>query len=140
MIITKQEFKELGFECEERFDGKLEGCIKRAEYVLNALCCGTLRSAMAQSESNAVLIKQAVAFEADALLKSAISAEKSAQQTGVTERVSIGDLSYSESSQSASQNSSQSTVNDPADVPGTVRRLLCAAGCYFGRGIAEVIE
>ena len=135
MIITKQEFKELGFECETRFDSKLEGCIKRAEYVLNALCCGTLRSALAQSESNAVMIKQAVAFEADALLKSEISADSSAQ-SGVTERVSIGDLSYTESSQSASQ----SAEKDPVDVPGTVKRLLCAAGCYFGRGIAEVIE
>lgn len=124
MIITKQEFKELGFECDDAYESKLEGCIKRAEYVLNAISRGTLRSAMAQSESNAVMIKQAVAFEADALMKAELS--------GGLERVSLGDLSYTENSEGGSQNA--------VDVPGTVKKLLCAAGCLFGAGCVEVIE
>lgn len=124
MIITVEEFKELGFECAEADEDRLENCIKRAEAALNALSRGTLNSAMAQCESNAVLIKQAAAFEADALLKSELS--------GGTERVSLGDFSYSEDSQGGS--------NGIIDVPGTVRKLLCAAGCFYGAGSVEVIE
>lgn len=120
MIITKQEFKELGFECDDANESRLEGCIKRAEYVLNAISCGTLRSALAQSESNAVLIKQALAFEADALLKAELS-------DGL-ERVSLGDLSYTSDARGADE------------IPDTVRKLLCAAGCFFGAGSVEVIE
>lgn len=124
MIITTQEFKELGFECDEANEEKLEGCIKRAEYVLNAVSRGTLKSALAQSESNAVMIKQAAAFEADALLKAELS-----ENLG---RVSLGDLSYTENTKSDSQNA--------VDVPETVKKLLCAAGCFFGTGSVEVIE
>lgn len=123
MIITTQEFKELGFECDEANESRLEGCIKRAEYVLNAISRGTLRSAMAQSENNTFLIKQALAFEADALLK--------AESSDEPERVSLGDLSYTEGSGSGPQNA--------VDVPGTVKKLLCAAGCFFGAGSVEVI-
>lgn len=128
MIITKEEFLELGFECAEADEDKLENCIKRAECVLNALSRGTLNSAMAQCPSNAYLIKQAAAFEADALLKSELKSELS----GGAERVSIGDFSYSESSNSSLQSA--------VDVPDTVRRLLCTAGCFFGAGSVEVVE
>lgn len=124
MIITIEEFRELGFECAEADEDRLENCIKRAEAALNALSRGTLNSAMAQCESNAFMIKQAAAFEADALLKSELS--------GSMERVSLGDFSYSEGSQSASSGT--------IDVPETVRKLLCAAGCFFGAGSVEVIE
>lgn len=123
MIITKQEFKDFGFECEPCDESRLEGCIKRAEYVLTALCRGTLASAMAQSESNAFLIKQAAAFEADALLKAELSGE--------LKRVSLGDLSYETGTDGGSKN---------GDVPETVKKLLCAAGCFFGTRAAEVIE
>lgn len=123
MIITTEEFKELGFECDEACEDKLAGCIKRAEYVLNGLSRGTLRSAMAQSEGNAVMIKQAVAFEADAMLK--------AEPSDRLERVSLGDLSYTSDTSDARGN---------AEISDTVRRLLCAAGCFFGAGSVEVIE
>lgn len=121
MIITIEEFKELGFECAEADEDRLENCIKRAEAALNALSRGTLNSAMAQCESNAFMIKQAAAFEADALLKSELS-------VGM-ERVSLGDFSYSEGSQGG-----------VIDVPEVVRKLLCAAGCIFGTVSVEVIE
>lgn len=124
MIITVEEFKELGFECAEADEDRLENCIKRAECVLNALSCGTLNSAMAQCESNAVLVKQAAAFEADALLKGELS--------GGMERVSLGDFSYTESTNGGSQNA--------VDVPDVVRRLLSAAGCFYNSNSVEVLE
>ena len=116
MIISKEEFRELGFKCDAQNDELLESCIKRAEYILNGLCGGMLASVMAQSKSNAALIKQAAAFEADALLKS---------ETGTNgmARVSLGDLSYTESS-------SKSSAGSVLDVSQTVKKLLCAAGCY----------
>lgn len=124
MIITVNEFKELGFTCQTQDEKLLEGCIKRAEYVLNALCGGVLASAMAQSKGNAALIKQAVAFEADALLKSGAGSES-------VSRVSLGDLSYSESS--------GEVTGSVLNVSQTVKKLLCAAGCYPYTA-AEVIE
>ena len=113
MIISKEEFKELGFTCDAQNEELLESCLKRAEYILNGLCGGVLASAMAQSKSNEALIKQAAAFEADALLRS---------ETGTNgmARVSLGDLSYTESSSS----------NGTADVSQTVKKLLRAAGCF----------
>lgn len=121
MIISKEEFGEMGFVCSALYDQTLENCIKRAEYILNAMCGGTLASAMAQSESNAALIKQAAAFETDALLKTEIS-------DGELTRVSVGDFSYSAEPKTSPQN-----------VPQTVKNLLRAAGC-FSLAAVEVIE
>ena len=132
MIISKNEFKELGFVCDTQNEKLLEGCIKRAEYILNALCGGTLASAMAQSKSNAELIKQAAAFEADALLKAESS--PTTEPSSNTTRVALGDLSYTESS-GYTESAKTSTV----DVPRTVERLLRAAGCFSGAAV-EVIE
>lgn len=123
MIITKEDFKELGFICDPQNEQLLESCIKRAEYVLNALCGGTLASAMAQSKGNAALIKQAAAFEADALLKAELKAQQTELSEGSLTHVSLGDLSYTESN-------SGNSANSPFDVPRTVERLLRAAGCY----------
>ena len=124
MIIIIEEFKELGFNVDAQNEALLEGCIKRAEYILNALCGGVLASAMAQSKTNASLIKQAAAFQADALLKAEISGNS-------LKSVSLGDMSYTESS----SNSANSTV----DISRTVERLLRAAGC-FPYTAAEVVE
>ena len=120
MIISIEEFKELGFNVDAQNEALLEGCIKRAEYILNALCGGVLASAMAQSKTNASLIKQAAAFQADALMKS--------EYGGNLKSVSLGDMSYTESGDS----------NMP-DITQTVRRLLRAAGC-FPYAAAEVVE
>lgn len=121
MIITKKEFKEMGFSCPADMETLLEDCIKRAEYILNSICGGTLYSAAVQSESGAALVKQAAAFQTDALLRDAQSVD--------FKSVSLGDLSYT-------QNDIKSSVN----VPDTVKRLLCAAGCFYGSAAAEVIE
>lgn len=120
MIITKEEFKEMGFTCPENMEAALEGCIKRAECILNAMCGGALNSAAAQSESGLSLIKQAAAFQTDVLLKD--------EQSAGLSRVALGDMSYTESA-------AESSVN----VPETVKRLLRAAGCFYGAA-AEVIE
>lgn len=127
MIITVNDFKELGFICDADNEELLESCIKRAEHIINAMCGGVLASAMAQSKGNASLVKQAIAFEADALLKA-----QSNTDTGGLERVSLGDLSYT-------QSSSEKTAGSVLDVSQTVKRLLCAAGCYPYTA-AEVIE
>ena len=37
MIITKEDFFEMGFTADENNIGVLENCIKRAEFVLNGL-------------------------------------------------------------------------------------------------------
>lgn len=125
IIISTEEFKEMGFTCDAANEQLLENCIKRAGYILNAMCGGTLASAMSQCESNAALIKQAAAFEADALLKEELS-------SGGTSRVAIGDVSYSETE--TSRESAQSA-------PKTVKNLLRAAGCFSSAGApAEVIE
>lgn len=121
MIITKNEFKEMGFGCSAETETLIEDCIKRAEYILNAICGGTLYSAAAQSPANSALVKQAAAFQTEALLNDAQSADISS--------VSLGDLSYS-------QDGRKSSVN----VPETVKRLLRAAGCFYGSAAAEVIE
>lgn len=134
MIIDKNEFKELGFECSEEDATLLNGSLKRAEYMLNALCGNTLYSAMAASESSRELIKQAAAFQADALLKQARSKSSAAEAT--TTRVSLGDLSYTENSSGASGSSEAAEL----DVTDTVKKLLRAAGCFCGSGIVEVIE
>lgn len=135
MIISKQEFKELGFECDAQSESRLEGCIKRAEYILNALCGGTLKAAMSRSGS-AALIKQAAAFEANALLKA--ESVTSAELTGSSEKVALGDLSYTESSTYGQRE--EAVAAEAFDVSETVKRLLYAAGCSFGTGITEVIE
>lgn len=137
MIISISEFKELGFSVDSQNEKLLESCIKRAEHILNALCGGMIASAMAQSKSGASLIKQAAAFEADALIKAELK-EKQAEQMSANEsvstHVSIGDLSYTESSKKSS-----GSASSPFDVPKTVERLLRAAGCVLCTA-AEVIE
>ena len=152
MIISKKEFRELGFLYDEKNEQLLESCIARAEYILNALSGGTLASAMAQSKSNAALVRQAAAFQADALFKAELKeqraeqraeqAEQSSTNESVSTHVSLGDLSYTESSGSGSSRrvSAESVSADsPFHVPRTVERLLRAAGC-IPYTAAEVIE
>lgn len=136
MIIDKNEFGELGFECSEENETLLDNCLKRAEYILNALCGNTLYSAMAESESSRELIKQAAAFQADALLKQARSEASAAKAETTTTRVSLGDLSYTEEGSGVSGSAADAAF----DVTETVKKLLRAAGCFRGSGIVEVIE
>ena len=119
MIIDKNEYYEMGFECAPENEKLLESCLKRAEYVLNAISKGTVNSAIKQSASSEALIKQAAAFETEALLEAELSDN--------LHSVSAGD-SYT------------TAEKNTIDVPYTVKRLLAAAGCFRGTGIVEVIE
>lgn len=116
MIITKEQFIEMGFECSAENEELLCRCIKRAEYIINALCGGTLEY-MANG-SNRGFIEQAVAFQADALMKS----ERNVEIKSCT----VGDVSYTAGSE-----------RKEFDVEPTVKKLLYAAG-YFGAA-AEVV-
>lgn len=141
MIITITEFKELGFICDAQNEKLLETCIRRAEYVLNALCGGTLASAMAQSKSSAALVKQAAAFEANAIFQaelSKIKEEQTLNKENTSTHVSLGDLSYTESSGSSKASSLNGSADSTFNVTRTVERLLRAAGC-FPYTAAEVI-
>ena len=127
MIITKEEFFEMGFTADD--NALLERCIKRAEFVLNGLT-GNRASVIALGNGAAAdLVKQAAAFQTDSLLKE----ERTANAVGggkTTERVAIGDFSYT------SSNSDESI--QPLDRDKTVIKLLRAAGCLYSG--TEVLE
>lgn len=117
MIITTEEFKEMGFVCADEDLELLDGCIKRAEYVLSSLCGRDISQML--SEKNEKLIKQALAFQSAVLLNES--------RGGKLSRVSVGDFSYTEDGGQKS-----------AEISPTAKRLLCAAGCLTS--IAEVAE
>lgn len=118
MIITAKEYREMGFEFADIGEPLLMNYVKRAEYILNALCRGKLAAA-AKNENTAALVRQAVAFETEHLIKTENGSSLS--------RVSLGDMSYTESA-----------VKQEDDVPQTVKTLLCSAGCLFaGTEVAE---
>lgn len=151
MIITKEDFFEMGFTADDT--ALLERCIKRAEFVLNGLT-GNRASVVALGDGAAAdLVKQAAAFQTNAILKEelALAAEKTAvpdqsesRSDKTEERVSIGDFSYSTgTSESRSTKSSTTLVDNageyvPLDHDKTVVRLLRAAGCFYsGTGVLE---
>lgn len=135
MIIDIDEFRELGFDCSKEDEALLNGCLKRAEYMLNALCGNALYSAMTENAGSNALIKQAAAFQADALLKEARRETSTASAQSTVTRVSLGDLSYTEDISVGS-----STTAAAFDITDTVKRLLRAAGCFWGSAGVEVIE
>jgi len=145
MIITKEDFFEMGFTAEDKDAALLESCIKRAEFVLNGLT-GNRASVIALGEGAAAdLVKQAAAFQADSLMREELwlAAKNAAANSGSSsskteERVSIGDFSYSEgTSESRSPNTSDYSVQ-PISRDKTVLRLLRAAGCLYSG--TEVLE
>lgn len=127
MIITKEEFFEMGFTADD--DALLERCIKRAEFVLNGLTGNRASVAALGGGAAADLVKQAAAFQTDSLLKE----ERAANTIGAgknTERVAIGDFSYT------SSNTNEAV--QPLDRDKTVIKLLRAAGClYCGTEVLE---
>lgn len=121
MILTTREYKDAGFIIPPDEEVMTEIYIRRAENILNAMCRGNLMSAATKSKSNSVLVKTAIAFETAMLFKREFS-------YGCSEKVSIGDVSYSETAQ-----------YDIPDVSQTVKELLCMAGCFNGTACTEVI-
>ena len=129
MIITVEEFKEMGFASTD--DELTLNCIKRAEYVLNGLSGGKAIPTALAGGAAADYIKQACAFQANAIMRkeNELRTENGELKT---EKVTIGDFSY----QSAAQ--SEGSAEEPLDTNFTVIRLLRAAGClYTGTEVCE---
>ena len=101
MIITANEYKEMGFDATD--DALLEKCIKRAEFVLNGISGGRAATIALGSTPAADYVKQAAAFQTYAIYReeTALLAEasESSEQSGSSskpdERVTSGDLTYS---------------------------------------------
>ena len=145
MIITVDEYKEMGFDATD--DALLEKCIKRAEFVLNGISGGRASAIALGTTPAADFVKQAAAFQTYAIYREetallAESSEQSGSSTKRDERVTIGDFTYStgtsSSSSSGSTSKSSSTASEPLDINQTVAKLLRAAGCFYGA--AEVKE
>ncbi|MDE6031353.1 MAG: hypothetical protein K2G32_07020 [Oscillospiraceae bacterium] len=177
MILTKEEYLALGFD-----DGSdtqngsklLTDCLKRAEYVVNGLTDGMAAQTALRGGKPAEYVKQACGFQAQAMLRYEIARAESdgtIQETGgsssesgsessgssqsseSSEKVTIGDFSYSVSSGSSSGTTSGSSsgsssgsvsggtaevIVQPFETDTVVVSLLRAAGCLFG--VAEVRE
>lgn len=143
MIITAEEYTEMGFTYDSEDD--IEGCLKRAEYIISAVTEGRCASALAAGGAAADLVKQAAGFQTNMLirrereLKAVSGGSGSSVRQSSTERVSIGDFSYSSGSSSSSSDTKalQTVLSSDAGLMGeeTVR-LLRASGClYTGREV-----
>ena len=119
MIITKEDFFEMGFTVDDKNIGALENCMKRAEFVLNGLTNDRAGIVAQGTGAAADLVKQAAAFQTAELLKRELSEDSSSG-----ERVAVGDFSYYKTSSRTS-----STTDDNSK---TVVKLLRAAGCLYG--------
>ena len=155
MIITKHDFFEMGFTADEKDHDTLENCIKRAEFVLDGLTNGRASIVAQTGGAAADYVKQAAAFQTNALLREELAyaekrgalsqSERGSSSVNNEERISIGDFSYSTGkSESSSSSTYERTSEDndnfvkPLDHDKTVIRLLRAAGCLYGG--TEVLE
>lgn len=141
MIITVEEFKEMGFASDD--DNLTEACIKRAEFVLNGLSGGRAIFVSQTGGAAADYVKQACAFQANAIMReeNALREQNSESEQKTQsniEKVSIGDFSYSCSTSSSGSSQNKSTNVETLDTNFTVIRLLRAAGClYSGMEVCE---
>lgn len=130
MLITTNEYIGMGFPAVS--GGDVEGCIKRSDYIISALTEGRAEKAVESGGKPAELVKQAAGFQTYMLLKETERYENSSRSG--SEKVTIGDYSYStQSSESSESGSSASDANSL-----NVIRLLRAAGCLYA-GV-EVLE
>lgn len=150
MIITKDEFVEMGFRLDNKSTPLFDGCEKRAEYVLNGITNGRAGIVAKMGGTAAELVKEAMGFQTDEIIKEELAYSKSQEDASKSsnaqkseQRVSIGDFSYTtgtsnSSSESSSSKSSEATAVEPLNIGKTIIRLLRAAGCLYG-GV-EVVE
>ena len=124
MIINAGEYYDMGFTASG--SAELECCLKRAEYTIAALTEGRYEAALAAGGKAAEYVKQAAAFQTYKLVKE----QQQAVSSGSTEKVAIGDYSYTSSTE---QSSAAAQQNDSVyDLSMQTVRLLRAAGCLFG--------
>lgn len=118
MIITKEDFFEMGFTVDDNNVDALENCIKRAEFVLKGLTNDRAGIVAQGTGAAADLVKHAAAFQTAELLKRELAADSSSG-----ERVAVGDFSYYKIS---------SSTRSATDDSKTIVKLLRAAGCLYG--------
>lgn len=131
MLITANEYASMGFP--EVSGGDIESCIKRSDYIIGALTEGRAEKAVVAGGKPAEFVKQAAGFQTYLLLREAERYEKSTRSG--SEKVSIGDYSYSTQS---SENSESKSVAAEDESSLNVIRLLRASGCLYA-GV-EVLE
>ena len=123
MIITADEYRSMGFSCDD--DELLESCIMRAEYTLMGLTEGRISAALAAGGTACEYAKQAAAFQTCKLEK---QEQQIAASEGRTEKVTVGDYSYSVGTESSSAQQDDGAVYD---LSMQAVRLLKATGCLF---------
>ncbi len=131
MLITAEEYKSMGFP--EVSGADLDSCILRSDYIIGALTEGRAARAVQNGGQPAQFVKQAAGFQTYLLMREEEEYSGSVERSG-TERVSLGDYSYT----SESRESSSSQSPDCAETGLNVIRLLRASGCLFA-GV-EVLE
>ncbi len=127
MLITVEEYIGMGFpEVDSR---NISGCIQRSDYIISALTEGRAEKALQSGGRQAELVKQAAGFQTYQLLREMELIDGSGDSSSGSEKVTIGDYSYS------TQTSRGSTANtftaDCDDAGLNTIRLLRAAGCMF---------
>lgn len=128
MIITADEYRDMGFTAKD--SAVLERCIKRAEYTIAGLCEGRHRAALAVGGMAEECVKQAAAFQTAKLVKQ-LEQEQQSSSAKNSEKVTIGDYSYSVSEEAST--SFDDEDNDGCyDLSMQTVRLLKAAGCLYG--------
>lgn len=125
MIITADEYREMGFTASD--SAELSRCLLRAEYTIAGLTEGRHELALAAGGKAAEYVKQAAGFQTQKLVK---QQEEISAASGNSEKVTIGDYSYSVSSESST--SSSESDDCVYDMSMQTIRLLRAAGCLFG--------
>lgn len=131
MLITAEEYRSMGFP--EVSGGDLESCILRSDYIIGALTEGKAAKAIQDGGQPAQFVKQAAGFQTYLLMREAEYEAQRVERSG-TEKVALGDYSYS----SESRESSSSENSDCAETGLNVIRLLRASGCLYA-GV-EVLE
>jgi hypothetical protein len=133
MILTVEEYREMGFD--EDDEELLERCLKRAEFVIIGLTEGRALSALNGGGKPAEFVKQACLLQAQAILREEQEYEnsiKNSESAESSEKVTVGDFSYSTSTGSSSGKGSSSSIVSAFSTSNVVIHLLRAAGCMFG--------
>lgn len=112
--------------------GDIESCIKRSDYIISALTEGRAEKAVEAGGKPAELVKQAAGFQTYILLRETERYEKNSHSG--SEKVTIGDYSYSTQSSESSESSAATEDENSLNVI----RLLRSAGCLYA-GV-EVLE
>ena len=127
MLITAEEYISMGFP--EVNPQDLSGCIMRSDYIISALTEGRAEKTVSSGGKPAELVKQAAGFQTYQLLREMEFTKGSSNSKSGSEKVSVGDYSYS--TQTSESSSTQLYSGDCDEAGLNVIRLLRASGCLF---------